>query len=123
MKTPLKEKVMRQVAMTTAYMGSRRATNVPDYYERIATNAYDSELLGRYYHSALVEARPWMHWHPSREMLVDFLAERIVWRWLLTVNPDSAPAHEKRSEELLLLLKEQANLRRTKALRRQMHPF
>ena len=123
MKNPLKERVMRQVALTTAYQGSRQTTDRPDHYERIATNEYDEELLTRYYLSALEEARPWLRWCPSRDTLVDFLTERIVWRWLLTVNPEAAPSYEKRSETLLLQLKEQANRQRTRALRRPMHPF
>lgn len=119
----MKKEVMRQVAMATAYEGSRQEVTSPDHYERIAANEYDDELLTRYYHSALDEARPWMRWGVSRNTLIDFLVERIVWRWLLTVNPDSAPAHEKRSEELLLLLKEQANCRRTRAMQRRKDPF
>ncbi len=114
---------MRQVAMATAYEGSRQEGSSPDHFERIAANEYDDELLIRYYHSALDEARPWMRWGVLRNTLIDFITERILWRWMLTVKPDNAPAHEKRSEELLLLLKEQANCRRTRAMQRRKDPF
>lgn len=119
----MKDQVMKQVAMTTAYIGSRRSTETPELYERVSTNEYDDVLLERYYHTALDEAKPWLRWHPSAATLIDFLTERVVWRWLLSVWPEEAPLHEQRSEELLLQLKQQANLRRTRKCRRKMNPF
>ena len=123
MKKTLKEKVMRQVAMATAYQGSRQGDGSPDRYERIAANEYDGELLNRYYHSALDEARPWLRWHVSHDTLVDLLTERILWRWLLTVSPDDAAPHKERSEALQQQLKEQANIQRTRALQRRQEPL
>ena len=129
---------MRQVALATAYIGSRRAPETspsnaipessqsnatPDRYERVSANEYDGELLDRFYHTALDEAKPWLRWHPSPDTLADFLTERVIWRWMLTVWPEDAPQHEQRSEDLLQQLKEQANLRRTRKLRRKMNPF
>ena len=119
----MKEQVMKQVAMTTAYIGSRRHTDTPDFYERVSANKYDKDLLDGYYLSALDEAKPWLRWHPSPETLTDFLSERIIWRWLLTVCPEEADVHKQRSDELFLQLQQQANLRRTATCRRRMSPF
>lgn len=135
-----REKVLEEVAKSTAYVGV-----AVDAYEKVATVDANEEILDSFIEVACNDLLlAFGAYEPSIESLhftltvpesfdtgkaktlerlvLEYIVSVLVWKWLYLMIPEKAVMWEQRAVETLSRIKSTMNVR-TKVLRRKMSPF